>query len=236
MTGQQGAPEGDAPAIAARRELTTPRAAGIAGIVFAGLFVTSIVLLRIATGRSLSAQTVIRNVTGHDSTLAIAGLYLAFFAAVAFLWFMAVLRDRIGSREDKFFATVFMGSGLLFVALFLAGATAVGALAAGARFGSATSLDAAVVNYARSLGYTFLFVFATKAAGLFTIVTSTMLLRLARWPRWTAFTGYAAALMLLLSITFFEPIILLFPAWVALMSVYVLLTVGHAADRSAGVL
>ena len=121
----------------------------MAGIVFAGLFVASILILRTATGRSLSVSAVIRNVTHHDSTLAVAGLYLTFFAAVAFLWFMAVLRDRIGQREDRFFATVFMGSGLLFVGLFPAGAAATGGLAAGFRFGTDASLDAAVVGCSR---------------------------------------------------------------------------------------
>ena len=67
----------------------------------------------------------------------------------AFLWFMAVLRDRIGQREDRFFATVFMGSGLLFVGLFIAGAAATGGLAAGFRFGTDASLDAAVVGCSR---------------------------------------------------------------------------------------
>ena len=49
------------------------------------------------------------------------------FAGIAFLWFIGVLRDRIGEREDRFFATVFLGSGLLFVAmLFVAAAIAAG--------------------------------------------------------------------------------------------------------------
>jgi hypothetical protein len=142
---------------------------------------------------------------------------------------MAVLRDRIGAREDKFFATVFMGSGLLFVALFLAGAAVEGSLAAGHAFGTTTSINAASIDFARSLGYTFLFVLATKMAGVFTIVTSTMLLRLVRWPRWAAVTGYAVALVLLFSVTFFEPVILLFPAWVATVSVYALATGGRRA-------
>jgi hypothetical protein len=233
MMGEQDS-AGRPAAFPGERDLTTPRAAGVAGIVFAGLFVASIILLRGAAGRSLSTQTVIGNVTGHDSRVAVAGLYLAFFAGVAFLWFMAVLRDRIGRREDKFFATVFLGSGLLFVAMFLAGAAAVGALAAGARFGTAAPLDAAVTGYARSLGYTFLLVFATKAAGVFTIVTATMLLRLAHWPRWTGYSGYAAALVLILSVTFFEPVILLFPAWVTAMSFYVLLVRDSSGVSSGG--
>ena len=225
MTAERGSShEDDTPAFPAERELTTPRAAGVAGIVFAGLFVASLLLLRSAMGSSFSGRAVIVHLTGDRSTLAIAGLYLTFFAGVAFLWFMAVVRDRIGRREDRLLATVFMGSGLLFVGLFLAAAATVGGLAAGARFGTASSIDPAVIGYARSLGYTFLLVFTTKAAGVFTIVSSTMLLRLAHWPRWTAYSGYAAALVLLLSVTFYEPVILLFPAWVATMSAYVLVT------------
>ena len=43
------------------------------------------------------------------------------FAGVAFLWFIAALRDRLGQLEDRFFATVFFGSGILFLGtLFLA--------------------------------------------------------------------------------------------------------------------
>jgi hypothetical protein len=138
------------------------------------------------------------------------------------------IEELLDCRGDKFgpLATVILGSGLLFVAMFLAGAAALGGLAAGARFGTAAPLDAAVVGYARSLGYTFLLVFATKAAGLFTIVTSTMLLRLAHWPRWTGYSGHVAALVLVFSITFYEPVILLFPAWVTAMSGYVLFVGG----------
>jgi hypothetical protein len=43
-------------------------------------------------------------------------------AGIAFLWFIGVIRDHLGDREDRFFATVFLGSGLLFVAmLFICG-------------------------------------------------------------------------------------------------------------------
>ena len=52
----------------------------------------------------------------------IGGMYLAPFAGIMFLWFVAVVRDQIGEREDRFFATVFFGSGLLFVALLFAAA------------------------------------------------------------------------------------------------------------------
>ena len=53
------------------------------------------------------------------------------FAGIAFLWFVGVLRDRIGEREDRFFATVLLGSGLLFVAMLFIGAAVAGGLIAG---------------------------------------------------------------------------------------------------------
>jgi hypothetical protein len=48
------------------------------------------------------------------------------FAGIAFLWFLGVVRDRIGEREDRFFAKVFLGSGLLFVGMMFVGAAVAG--------------------------------------------------------------------------------------------------------------
>jgi hypothetical protein len=53
-------------------------------------------------------------------------LYLVPFAGIAFLWFIGVLRDRLGELEDRFFATVFFGSGLLFLAMLFASAAVAG--------------------------------------------------------------------------------------------------------------
>ena len=64
----------------------------------------------------------------------IGGLYLVPFAGIVFLWFVAVIRDQVGEREDRFFATVFFGSGLLFVALLFAAAAVASALVVGVRY------------------------------------------------------------------------------------------------------
>jgi hypothetical protein len=218
---------------AAERGLTTPRAAGVAGVVFAVLFVLALLFLRQSLGRGLDTRTVMRNVTGSGSFLALAGLYIVPFAGIAFLWFIGVVRDRIGEREDKFFATVFLGSGLLFVAMLFAAAAVIGGLVAGNRFGTATPTDVATVGYARSVGYSFLFVYAAKAAGVFTLVTSTIIRR-SRWPRWTSLSGFATAAVLIFSITFFEPIVLLFGVWVAAISVHVLVTGGRGSPGGTG--
>ena len=128
--------------------------------------------------------------TSPGSTRALVGLYLVPFAGIAFLWFIGVIRDRIGEREDKFFATVFLGSGLLFVAMLFAAAAVIGGLVAGSRFGTATPTNVATVGFARSVGYSFLFVYAAKVAGVFTLATSTIIRR-SSWPRWTSLSGFA---------------------------------------------
>jgi hypothetical protein len=218
---------------AAERGLTTPRAAGVAGIVFSILFALALVLLRHSLGRGLDTVTVMRNVTGSGSTPALVGLYMVPFAGIAFLWFIGVVRDRIGEREDKFFATVFLGSGLLFVAMLFAAAAVLGGLIAGNRYGTATPTDVATVGFARSVGYSFLFVYAAKVAGVFTLATSTIIRR-SHWPRWTSLTGFVTAAVLILSIAFFEPIVVLFAVWVAVISVYVLVTGGKRSRAGKG--
>jgi hypothetical protein len=218
---------------AAARGLATPRAAGVAGIVFAVLFSLALLFLRQSLGRAVDSETVLRNVAGSGATLALAGLYIVPFAGIAFLWFIAVVRDRIGEREDKFFATVFLGSGLLFVAMLFAAAAVLGGLIAGNRFGTATPTNLATVGYARSVGYSLLFVYGAKMAGVFTLATATIMRR-SGWPRWTSLSGFATALVLILSITFFEPIVMLFAVWVAAISVYVLVTGGKQAPGGTG--
>ncbi|MCX6364090.1 MAG: hypothetical protein NTW58_07975 [Actinobacteria bacterium] len=230
-------PGGEPPSFesAAERGLTTPRAAGVAGVVFAVLFFAALLFLRQSVGRGLSTQTVMDNLTGSGSgsTLALAGLYIVPFAGIAFLWFIGVVRDRIGAREDRFFATIFLGSGLLFIAMLFAGAAVIAGLAAGSRFGTASPTDLATVGFARSVGYSFLFVYAAKEAGVFTLATSTIIRR-SHWPFWTSVSGFATAAVLILSMTFFEPVILLFAVWVAAISVYVLVTGGRQARGGTG--
>src|SRR5262249_26276215 len=112
--------------------LRTPRAAGIAGLVFSTLFVVSILLLYRQPAKGSSAAEIASWYLQHNAkTLGIVGLYLTPFAGIAFLWFVAAVRSRIGIHEDRLFATVFLAAGILFVAmLFAAAATAGASLAA----------------------------------------------------------------------------------------------------------
>ncbi|MCB0042252.1 MAG: hypothetical protein KDE23_21350, partial [Caldilinea sp.] len=96
------------------RRLTTPRAAGIAGILFALLFGASLILLRLAL-----PETLLDKVSWTEQQVKSVALATTMtpFAGITFLWFLGVIRDRLGDLEDRFFATVLSGSGLLFVAM-----------------------------------------------------------------------------------------------------------------------
>jgi len=206
-----------------RRPQAPPRAVAISGMIFAALYVASLVFARLA----VPADPTEPGAWLADPTLRSwvrLALNLIPFTGIAFLWFMAVLRNRIGGREDRFFATVFLGSGLLFVAmLFVAAAVSQALLDT---FATEGSLPAQSETYAvgRAMGHALMNTFAVKMAAVFIIVTSAIGLRTAVFPRWMAFVGYALALVMLLTITNFAWIALVFPSWVLLLSAYILVT------------
>jgi len=110
------------------RRLRTPRAAAVAGIAFALLLGTAYTLIRLSIPLDPGESEWFAENAG---TVRVA-LGLIPFAGLAFLWFMGVVRDRIGDYEDRFFSTVFFGSGLLFLAMvFVSAATAGSLLVAG---------------------------------------------------------------------------------------------------------
>ena len=111
------------------KELRAPRAAGVAGLLFAILFIGVLVFVRApaaAPGETLSQWY---GSGAARTRIVLMGLYAIPFAGIAFLWFIGVVRDRIGRREDQLFATVFLGSGLLFVAMLFAAAATASAMA-----------------------------------------------------------------------------------------------------------
>ncbi len=155
------------------------------------------------------------------------------FAGIAFLWFIGVVRDLIGDWEDRFFSTVFLGSGLLFVAmLFAAAAVAGGALASISGPSGHSITGAGLVSFSRAVSYAILNVYAMKMAGVFMISTCTIGLRTETIPKWLAILGYIFAAVLLLSITYVELIALLFPSWVLILSIRILIENYRHGSRS----
>ena len=196
-----------------------PRAAAVSGLVFSVLMIITLGIFRAAVPEVPEDQ---RTVNAHFGSALTLALHLVPFAGLAFLWFIGVLRNRIGRSEDQFFSTVFLGSGLLFVAC-LFGAAAVGGAVLGnshALPGQQVSTD--VYYFARQVGYSFLNIFAVKMAGVFIFSTCVITLRTGILPRWIAFSGFACGLTLLLVISNWMWIVMLFPVWTILVSVYIL--------------
>jgi len=196
-----------------------PRAAAVAGLIFSVLMLISLGIIRVAIPEGLQEQSTVNAHFGRVLTLA---LHLVPFAGLAFLWFIGVLRNRMGAAEDQFFATVFLGSGLLFVAsLFAATAVATAVLGSShARPGQQVSGE--VYYFARQVAYSFLNIFAVRMAGVFVFSTCVIALRTGILPSWIAFSGFACGLTLLLVISNWMWIAMLFPLWTMLVSTYIL--------------
>jgi len=193
--------------------MRTPRAAAVAGMAFALLLTFAFVLTRLAVPEEPDQP-----VTDTMRAGLVLALNLLPFAGIAFLWFMGVVRDRIGQREDRFFGTVFLGSGLLFIAMLFA----TGAIAGGLVFASGEQPTPEVWTFGRWVTHTLLTVYAMRMAAVFAITTSTIVTRLSLAPRWLSVTGFATGAVLLLSVGLIPWVELVFPAWVFALSVHIL--------------
>lgn len=201
--------------------LRTPRAAAVAGIIFAVLFATSMALMRLAIPESLAETNSDAWLQGGAGSVHLA-LTLVPFAGIAFLWFMGVVRNRLGRLEDQFFSTVFFGSGLLFLAMIFCSAAIAGGLISGYAVDREAMTDSGVITFARMVIYTITNVYAIRMAGVFMLSIGTIWVRTRNMPRIFVITTYLLAGLLLVAINLSLWMIMLFPAWVFAISVYIL--------------
>ncbi len=203
-----------------RAGLKTPKAAAIAGIVFSVLFLFVLWLLR----QSVPADPLEPGAwLATDTKSAGLALNIIPFAGIAFLWFIAVLRDYVGQLEDRFFATVFLGSGLLFLAMFFASAAMIGAvILVQSAIQSGEMTNSATPHVVRALAFIVMNVYALKMAGVFMLSTSTVIIYTGIAPRWIAIVGYALALLLIVGSSYVGWSVVVFPIWVFLLSSYIL--------------
>jgi hypothetical protein len=145
------------------------------------------------------------------------------FAGIAFLWFIGVLRDRLGEREDRFFATVFLGSGLLLLAMLFAAAAVVGAIILAFHAAPEGLILSANFHFARSMAYGLINIYLVKTAAVFMITTSTIALYTRLTPTWLAIGGYVVAVILLFGSYYISWSLAVFPIWVLLVSICLLM-------------
>lgn len=203
----------------AQRKLRTPRAAAIAGILFALLFGTSWLLIRLALPAETLEPSAWLEQRAKNLSLAMSTIP---FAGIAFLWFMGVVRDRMGRQEDQFFSTLFFGSGYLYLGMTFASAAMIG----GALVLYASDLDlltgSGVFSLALIVSNRLNTVYAMRMAGAFMFVLGTIWVRTGVMPRWLALVTYLLAAVLLISIGLTPWVVLVFPAWVLMISLAIL--------------
>ncbi len=201
------------------QQLTTPRAAAIAGILFAALFCASIVLLR----TSLPGKAIVGTSWAHKDSVRIGvALGLIPFAGIAFLWSIGVIRDLLGQFEDRFFSTVFLGSGLLFLAMVFVSCGVAGATLASAKLATIQSSEEQIAYFGREVMLQISNLYAVRMAGVFMISLGIIWWRTGLMPRWLATMSFLVALTLLLVISLSLWLVLLCPAWTLVVSLLIL--------------
>jgi hypothetical protein len=206
------------------------RVAAISGLVFAVLLIVALVLLHRAPGLGDPDSTYTAfYANGGDQLFVAIGLYLVPFAGIAFLWHMTAMRnvlDTLTPAPSAMAHGLNLLAGVIFVTLMFAGTAAVGAVAFGVYFGHTPAEDPAVARALTGVGYGLAFIFAVRGAGMFALTTTTLLRNAKVLPTIPAVLAYLLAAFLLLAVTKNPAAALVFPAWVVLISMFLL---RHAA-------
>jgi len=205
----------------ATQAASAPRAGAVAGILFAVLFGACIVLIRLSV--PLDPADVSAWTAGALSRAGLA-LRLIPFAGILFLWFVGVVRDHLGAAEDRFFSTVTLGSALVFVALTFAAFAVAGGLFESYLIGGSQAVPVEVYLFGRSVADRIFNTYAVKMASVFMFSLGTLWRSTGTMPRSFSLLTYALAVIMLVVFSRSLWILLVFPAWVLLVSVYILIT------------
>ena len=205
-----------------QKRVRSPRSAALAGILFSGLLIASMLLIT-GIAQVSPAEISTEWIETRVDSVSLA-LRLIPFAGIAFFWFTGVIRDHIGDREDRFFATVFLGSGIAFVVLMF-----VWAATAAAVFGS---VYLAADQLADKDIFIFGFVFMNeilgnyilRIAGVYMFSIGTIWSRAVVMPRWLTLITYLVALLFMFFAGSIREARFIFPVWVLFTSIYILIT------------
>jgi hypothetical protein len=192
-------------------------------VLFAILFGTALYLIRSALpeGGAPGSQWV----DGVAGKIKLASMLVP-FSGIAFLWFIGVVRDGFGKLEDKFFSSVFIGSGLLFMAMIFVSSAVGAGLVASRQFVTDEASRTAVTSFGEAMLISLTNTYALRMAGVFMISLGTIWLKTRLMPTWLVVVTYLVALTLLVASDLNTWIVLVFPVWVLVVSLLLLVRAG----------
>lgn len=205
-----------------RARLASIEAAAVAGLVCAVGWSLALRGLLATPGIGAPAEEVERFAADPaNATAVVAWLQVLVFSTIAFLWFVGVVRGRIGDREPKLFGTVFFGASILLAALLFVGATLLAAPSLQiALAGTTPDPEAAALLRAAAAGV--LSIFLPRIAMLVMFSTASLGRATGALPRWLVIATYAIGVFELVNVTVDAPTVFLVPAWIAVVSVVLL--------------
>jgi hypothetical protein len=205
------------PAEDSTASIRAPRLAGLGGIIFALLLGVALTLINLSVPAHLTDKGTWLTDSGHRTAIKIA-LNLVPIAGVTFLGFIGVERDRIGAREDRFLATLYLGSGVLFVAMLFVACAIANGLVDNETAGRLAVPNSNALAIGRQVSGLLLRLYATRMAAVFTLSTSIVAFRTGALPKWIGIIGLPVAVLLLISVGLTPWVELLFPAWILVLS------------------
>jgi hypothetical protein len=210
--------------------LTTPRAAAVAGVLFALLFGATLILIRLKMPEGVgdSAEWLDSQKDGI-----LTATKLMPFAGITFLWFIGVVRDNLGRYEDRFFASVLLGSGLLFLAMMFVSTAVAAALVATNAGVTDPAAHVEVIAFGKMVVVSAAKTYAIRMAAVFMISLATIWLKTGLMPRWLVAVSYLVALGLLIAGDVSMWLTLAFPVWVFVVSALILLRAGYINEQHA---
>jgi hypothetical protein len=211
-------------------QLTTPRAAVVAGVLFALLFGATLILIRVKMPEGVgdSAEWLDSQKDG-----VLTATKLMPFAGITFLWFIGVVRDNLGRYEDRFFASVLLGSGLLFLAMMFVSTAVAAALVATNAGVTDPAAHVEVIAFGKMIVVSAAKTYAIRMAAVFMISLATIWLKTGLMPRWLVALSYLVALGLLIAGDVSMWLALAFPVWVLVVSSLILLRAGYIDEQRA---
>lgn len=205
-----------------RRRLSSVEAAAVAGIVCAIGWSLSLRGLLGAPGIGASEGEISRFYSDRaNGTVAVVWLQILVISTLAFLWFVGVVRGRLGAREPRLFGTVFFGASILLAGLLFVGATFLAAPSVLVVVGDSVPAPEAV-SVMRAGAAVALSVCAPRLATLVMFSVASLGRATGALPRWLVWLTYAVGVVEFVNVSISTPTIYVLPAWIALVSVVLL--------------